>query len=536
LTAPGTPAAALRAPREDGAILAVPPLEQAPALLAVNRQRLARPDRSLLGVPLPRLQQQARQEVLQATRAFLEERGEEFGSASPDQPFLLAGHQPELFHPGVWIKNFALAGLARRLGGVPINLIIDSDTCKSTALRVPTRRPDSPWPVVESVPFDRPGIEVPFEERTIHDFEQFRDFPRAVQKRLAVWNLEPLLPGFWGEVLARVERFPTPRIGDCFAAARRALERRWGCHNLEVPISLVCQTPAFATFAVHLITHLESFQEIYNSSIADYRRRYGLHSRNHPVPELVIREGWLETPFWGWHADSPRRGRLFLKPHADRTEVRTDQEPWPDLPSRRHPEALREAWLDLQRQGWRLRSRALVTTLFARLLLGDLFLHGIGGGKYDELTDALFVRFLNVHAPAYLVLSGTLWLPLSAPSTTLEDRRRAALAVRDLHFNPQRHLAPALLADPAVRALVARKEEWINRSPDTSAGRRERFRVLQGLTGQLRSRVADQEQRELERLRTLDRELLARDLLHSREYAFCLFPEHLLRPFLTRVL
>jgi hypothetical protein len=357
-----------------------------------------------------------------------------------------------------------------------------------------------------------------------------------VQERLAVWNFEPLLPGFWSEVLARAERFPSPRIGDCFAAARRALERSWGCHNLEVPISLVCQTPAFATFAVHLITHLESFQEIYNSSIADYRRRNRLHSRNHPVPELVIRDGWLEAPFWGWRAESPRRGRLFLKPSADRTEVRTDQETWPDLPPRSRPEALQAAWLDRQRQGWRLRSRALVTTLFARLVLGDLFLHGIGGGKYDELTDALFVRFFELDAPAYLVLSGTLWLPLPAPSTTPEDRRHAARVLRDVHFNPQRHLPPAAREDPAVRGLVARKEEWIQRSPDTSAGRKERFRVLQELTERLRVAVADQEQREQQRLQTLDRELQARELLHSREYAFCLFPEQMLRPFLTRVL
>ena len=42
----------------------------------------------------------------------------------------------------------------------------------------------------------------------------------------------------------------------------------------------------------------------------------------------------------------------------------------------------------LNGQGIKLRSRALVTTLFARLLLSDLFMHGIGA-KYDELTDVL---------------------------------------------------------------------------------------------------------------------------------------------------
>ena len=47
--------------------------------------------------------------------------------ASADS-LLLAGHQPELFHPGVWVKNFALNGLARRHGATPLNLVVDNDT------------------------------------------------------------------------------------------------------------------------------------------------------------------------------------------------------------------------------------------------------------------------------------------------------------------------------------------------------------------------------------------------------------------------
>ena len=51
--------------------------------------------------------------------------------------------------------------------------------------------------------------------------------------------------------------------------------------------------------------------------------------------------------------------------------------------------------------GCKVRSRALTTTLFARLLLADLFLHGIGGGKYDELTDELMRRFFGCRAAGF---------------------------------------------------------------------------------------------------------------------------------------
>ena len=36
----------------------------------------------------------------------------------------------QLFHPGVWLKNFALGTLARRLNAVAVNLLIDTDTIK----------------------------------------------------------------------------------------------------------------------------------------------------------------------------------------------------------------------------------------------------------------------------------------------------------------------------------------------------------------------------------------------------------------------
>src|SRR4029079_8138752 len=76
----------------------------------------------------------------------------------------LAGHQPELFHPGVWVKNFALAGLARRQGGVGVNLLVDNDTAKSASLRVPI---PGEWPQVRDIPFDRWQGELPWEERHV---------------------------------------------------------------------------------------------------------------------------------------------------------------------------------------------------------------------------------------------------------------------------------------------------------------------------------------------------------------------------------
>src|SRR5262249_26727761 len=150
----------------------------------------------------------------------------------------------------------------------------------------------------------------------------------------------------------------------------------------------------------------------------EHRRRHGIRSRNHPVPDLARDGDWFEAPFWAWQAGSSRRGRLFARFSDNALTLRAGTVVGPVL--RRGP-AIVEDWLILERTGFKVRTRALTTTLFARLLLADLFLHGIGGGKYDELTDELMRRYFGLEPPGFMVLSATLHLPLPVhPATPAE--------------------------------------------------------------------------------------------------------------------
>jgi hypothetical protein len=526
--------ATLRVPDRDGAVVAEPPLGEAGALLGANRRRL-RQGRPLLGRPWADLQHRSRRAAVEAACQYLGRRGEPLPAVDP-AALLLAGHQPELFHPGVWAKNFALQGLARRHGATSLNLVVDNDTVKTTALRLPAPPPPrSPWPYLATVPFDRWGGEAPYEERAVADPELFAGFGERATALLRGWDYTPLLPSFWAEVMRQAES--TPLLGERFAGARRALERAWGCHNLEVPISALDRTEPFAWFACHLLAELPRFHALYNLCVRDYRARHGIRSPTHPVPDLAAEDGWLETPFWGWRAGQARRGRLFARQLPDRLELRAGADPWPALP---RPEESRPgpgvaAWQALEGQGFKVRSRALTTTLYARLFLGDLFLHGIGGGKYDELTDELIRRFYGLEPPAYIVLSATRWLPLPAAPVGPEDRRRLIRELRDVHYNPQRRLGE-LDHDAGLRALAERKQEWIARQPADAAGRRRRFEALRALTAQLRAPLADREHRLREDLGLCERQLRANAVLHRRDYAFCLYPEAVLRPFCTQFL
>jgi len=508
----------LRAPQEDGAIIARPGLGEVGALLAENRRRLAVPSRLILGRRLADLQQQARQEVIAAANQYLRDCGEPT-LLSPSGGLIVAGHQPELFHPGVWVKNFALNGLARRHGLTSLHLVVDNDTVNSTALRIPQRN-DAVH--LGSVAFDRQVSELPYEEQKVHDEELFATFPDRAGPLLQPWGYPPLLPSFWKEVVKQRER--TPFLGERFVAARRSVERLWGCHNLELPASRLSETATFADFAHHILLNLPRFHAVYNSALADYRRQHGIRSRNHPVPELTRNGEWWETPFWGWEASweksENRRGRLFARVEDGTIGFQANGQTWPA-----------DTWRALRSLGFKIRPRALTLTLFARLFLADLFIHGIGGGKYDLLTDEIIRRFYGLEPPGFLVLSATLHLPLPTYPATVSDRRRLAHELRDLRWNPQRHLDY-----PALRPLIEEKQRWIDLPTANAPERRQRFEQIRRLSEQLQDRVAGRADEVRTQLERCDRELAANAVLRRRDYAFCLYPEEKLRVFMAQFL
>src|SRR5207244_5763365 len=93
------------------------------------------------------------------------------------------------------------------------------------------------------------------------------------------------------------------------------------------------------------VTEPAQFHNLYNQIVHDYRRRHGIRSRNHPVPDLAAEGEWLELPFWGWRADRPRRQGLLVRRIEGRYELRAGREFWGQLPgSAQYPEALNRAW------------------------------------------------------------------------------------------------------------------------------------------------------------------------------------------------
>ncbi|HEY2911478.1 MAG TPA: hypothetical protein VGI99_14600 [Gemmataceae bacterium] len=453
-------------------MLADPGFDTLPALVEANRRLLNSNDVRIGGIALGELRQRARGEV----------------GAPSDGPLLLAGHQPELSHPGVWVKNFALSGLARKLHGTPLNLIVDNDTVKSTSLRVPAFATDPASVHLEQVRFDAMAGEVPYESREVVDPDLFRTFPERVGAIAGNWGFEPLLSQVWRD---------GRNIGELFSAMRQECEQAWGCENRELTVSRLSQTEAFRIFAGHILADLPRFGACYNAAIRDYRRRNRVRSANHPAPELAP----SEAPFW-------------VQGGGRRERATADSDVC------------------------QLRPRALTLTLFARLCLGDFFIHGIGGGKYDEATDAIIRDYFGVEPPAYQVLSATLHLPLPGFPGTADDVRRLRGLIRDLHWNPQRHLNGANRSDAhALRQAADRIDLAADEPPRTDRrGRREWFHRLREMAAALRPLVQSDVPVAEAALERAEAEASANAILQRRDYSWVLFPESVVRPFLQRFL
>jgi hypothetical protein len=531
-----------QAPRSDGGLLDSPRLAEAGDVAARNRDLLLGSSVVIDGQPLAALRAKARSEALLAGRRFLTDlSGGQFAAAAlccchadfdrrvQDSLWFVSGHQPTLTHAGVWVKNIAAALLAEKHGGLGANLIVDQDVISSRAIAVPVGPRQSPRMV--SIAFDEPAGARPGEEARIVDLELFRQFSETVTDiTRREWNFTPLIGDVWPAAVA--EANSTRRLTRSLSAARIALERRHGLNNVEIELSSTACTTAFLHFFRHIASRAAEFREAYNRHLADYRRVNRVRSTAHPVPDLAVEGDAHELPFWLYFEGDLHRRRLFVRRLGDAIEL-SDGEKTIGAFSAADSDEGSESRIAEMRQvlccGVRLRSRALATTLFSRLLLADLFIHGIGGAKYDEMTDALGAEFFGLEMPQFMTLTGSRWLPLGGGySTAKDDWRHAHRAVRDARYNSEKFLNgdASDLVDEKQR-LVAELKELKASRPNGKAGRlarRDVARKLRTVEQQLAVQVEHRLPALLDDQQRLQTQVDANRVLQSREFAAVLHP------------
>jgi hypothetical protein len=469
-----------RAPARDGEALILPSLGSAADLVRENRKRQTGWRLSFCDRDFESLRKSARRDLVRdAIRYTTNYRPIDRPDAiDASATIIMAGHQPTLFHPGVWFKNFAIDGIAKRLSAaanrtgdsrpaVAINLVIDNDVATSSSIRVPTIDPTTGQITRSIVAYDSAAGGVPYEQNRIRDRSTFDHFADNVRSTLAPLVDRPLIDRLWPYAVKAAGR--CENVSCALAQARHALEGEIGLQTLELPLSVVCRSEPFAAFAVSIIHDAARFQSIYNSAANEYRKANRIRSTAHPVPNLGIDGEWTEVPFWIYSDNAPQRRGAWSRVVGDKLHISDRGEHSIELSLPITSDSPAEL-LSQCGAKFKLRPRALATTMYARLFLSDLFIHGIGGAKYDELGDEITRRYFGIQPPELMVVSATALLPVDAKALTptpdadvayLPDTVAATrIEIRRTHF------APETFADRfGLSARVVPSEKGLDRQP-----------------------------------------------------------------------
>lgn len=451
-------------------------------------------------------------------------------------PIIMGGHQPELFHCGVWYKNFVLSKLAREAQGVAIHFLVDNDVCRATSIRVPVVTAEGLD--TKEVPFDIGNPSQPWENCRLKDAGTWESFSQRVLAELPPMQNTALIDRLWKHAIQRSRHIDS--LGLLLSQARHLLESELGLQTLEVPLSMLVGTTEFAKFSMQLLSDAKRLHSTYNAEIQRYRTEHRIRNHAQPVPQLSSENGWLEVPWWCYRPDATERQPLWVYCDDQRITL-SDRKNWQatiDNPAT--PEAAVQ-WQSILQSGMRLRPRALLTTMFARLFLCNLFIHGLGGARYDQLTDKIISQYFAVQPPPVAVASATLHLPIGGQFDQPADDIDQQLIqwqqnLRAAQNNPEAALDYAQLQNQAERCLWDQLLKEKRALLATIPPKGEKWEWHSSIKN-VNQRLAELSKPHLALLQARIDSLHSQQRQHtirfSREYSFCLFPAETIQECMT---
>ncbi len=503
-------------PSGHGELVVRPPLDEWAELARANERALAEWDFRIAGVAAGNLRARARRELLECAARSTDRMG--LAARPPGAgPLIVTGHQPDLFHAGVWVKDFLVERLARETGGTGLDIVVDTDG------------------------FDGVGMTAPCLVPGVTRWRQYL----AEGRSDSCYACTPVpsaarIEDFCSATAAVLETLPTPAIGRHFAAfceamrasvphsrslaelvtgARRRFEGNLTGY-LELPVTALSATDSFRSYAVDILLDAERFAGAYNAELAEYRTLHRVRSAAQPFPDLEVAGGRVEVPFWVLEAQSRRP--VFVEKTGEEVTLRSNGGTVTKLPP-----TPAEAAAALAASGALLVPRAVTLTLFVRAFVADLFIHGVGGDRYDRITDALAERWWGVTLPPHSVASLTMYLPLGAVAVRKEDLAEMDRQLHRVAHNPDEMLGELEFASSEERrealALAEEKRALVEAISATGADRKALGLRIRAVNEQLGALVEPLAIELRARRAALERQVGEAQVLTDRTYPFCLW-------------
>lgn len=327
-----------------------------------------------------------------------------------------------------------------------MNLLVVHDAPRQTTLTLPTA--DQPV----QIPLHSFRLHHPIEYAAPLDADTWRTIHQCLLQQPGHHRL-------WEHAYRQLEQAsPTPSsFIQQFGIIRRSMEQAIGAHLHDLSTASLSATRCFGRWILQWLQRPHALIQRYNRALAQYRTQHGFKGNARPVPDLAYTPPRLELPFWVYAPGQPRM-RLWMacqtppntleNPPDANIQLFADQLPLGSIRLDQFQHALHSLppgadWRQLlppwpeSGQPPAVRPRALTLTWFTRLYLADLFIHGIGGGKYDEMTDRMILDDAPLPAlPPMAVVSATLRLADVDPLAIAGQARQARQTLRHWSILP----------------------------------------------------------------------------------------------------
>jgi len=538
-----------KVPQKNKQIFLSPSGDKIGSLLEENKKIFSEYSFTILNQPFREVRENCRKEVIQRALKFSKKYDPDIEEkiCSAPQCIIQTGHQPVFFHPGIWIKNIFLNELIKSPlpnKSLGLNIILDNDICKDLNFSLPALAPTGNLKL-EGVNFLSPTLtaNLPFEQYPCPSLKLIAKFNRDIIHRLKPLELEnkDILNNFknFARCLENSSRLCSQNhresnLGEFLGLARHLYEQEIDPAYLEIPFSQICDSDEFLSFFLEIIKNIESFSKIYNNKLDEYRKLFKIRNRAQPSSNLIIKENLIEAPFWIWREGGQRR-KIFILNEGERDYLYNDSYGKIFLIEEDNLKSLSLLKAFLKERGLKIRPKALLLTLYNRLFISDLFIHGLGGAKYDLVTDEIIREFFKVKPPHFLVVSCTLYLNFkSSPGTS--DSKIPALKkkIRDLGFNPERHIDELSLTkkeEIQMGKLAEKKTELIKkiRGVLASAEKQKISEEIKAINNFMEEKVEPLKCELNKKIEKEEEKIKQSKIYTLREFPYCLFSAKTLR-------
>ncbi len=470
-----------KVPQKNKQIFLSPSGDKIGSLLEENKKIFSQYSFKILNQPFKEVRKKSRKGVVKEALKFSKKFDPDIGEKiNPDYQYIIqSGHQPVFFHPGIWIKNIFLNELIKSpllnkcLG---LNIILDNDICKDLNLSLPVLSSNGNLKL-EKVNFLSSALtpNLPLEEYPYPSLELITKFTRDIICKLKLLESDnkDILNNFknFARYLENSSRFCSrnykkANLGEFLGLARRLYEQELKSTYLEIPFSQICGSDEILSFFLEIIKNIKSFSKIYNNKLDGYRKLFKIRNRTHPSLNLMIKENLIEIPFWIWGEREQRR-KIFILREKEVNYLYNESCGKIVHIEKDSLKSLSSLKTFLKEKKLKIRPKALLLTLYNRLFISDLFIHGLGGAKYDLVTDEIIREFFKVEPPHFLVVSCTLHLNFkSSPKASNFKISALKKKIRDLEFNPERYVDKLPLTKKEknqIAELAEKKTELIKK-------------------------------------------------------------------------